>query len=42
MDKNLYEQFIIMQDAIESNKQDIKYNKQEPDEKIRNLTKDFK
>ena len=42
MDNNSDEQFIIMQAAIEYNKQEIKANKQDSDDKMMNLTEDFK
>ena len=42
MDNKSDEQFIIMQAAIESNKQDMKPNKQDYEEKIMKLTEDFK
>ena len=38
IDNNPDEQFIIMQSTIESNKQEMKSNKQESDEKTINLT----
>ena len=42
MDNKSDENFIIIQAAIESNKQDMKSNKQYSDEKMMNLTEDFK
>ena len=42
MDNNYDEHLIIMQSAIESNKQEMKTNKQYSDEKIINLTEDLK
>ena len=42
MDNKYDEQFIIMQATIKSNKQEIKSNKQDSDEKMMNLTEDFK
>ena len=38
MENKSYEQFIIMQAAIESNKQYIKANKQDSDQKMTNFT----
>ena len=37
-----YELFIIMQVPIEANKQDMKFNKQDFDDKIMKFTEDFK
>ena len=42
MDNQSYEQFIIMQATIESNKQEIKINKQDSDEKMTKFIEDFK
>ena len=42
MDNKSYGQFIIVQDSIEENKQDIKSNKKDSDEKIMKLAEDFK
>ena len=42
MDNKSDEQFIIMKVTIEANKQDIKDNKQDSDEKMMKLTEDFK
>ena len=42
MDNNSDEQFIIMQSTIESNKQEMKANKQHSDEKMVKLAEDFK
>ena len=42
MDNKSDEQFIVMQATIESNKQDMKYNKQEYDDKKMKFTEDFK
>ena len=42
MDNKSNEQFIIMKSAIESNKQDMKYDKQDYYEKMMNLIEDFK
>ena len=42
MDNKYDQQFIITQAKIESKNQDIKSNKQDSDEKIVNLTEDFK
>ena len=42
MDTKSDEQFIIMQDVIESNNQEMKSNKQDSDEKNINITEDFK
>ena len=42
MDKNSYELFIIMQETIEANRQYMKASKQEYDEKMINITEDFK
>ena len=42
MDNKSDEQFIIMQAAIEANKQQMKNNKQDSDEKMMKLTEDFK
>ena len=42
MDNKSDEQFIILQSTIESNKQDMKSNKQESDEKMMNLTEYLK
>ena len=42
MDNNYDEQFIITQVTIESNTRDMKTNKQDYDEKMINLTEDFK
>ena len=42
MDNKSDEQFIIMQAIIEANKQEMKSNKKDPNEKIMKLTEDFK
>ena len=42
MDNKSDEQFIIMQATIETNKQDMRSNKQESDKKMMNTTEDFK
>ena len=42
MDNSSDEQIIIMQAKIETNKQDLKANKQDSDEKMMNLTEYFK
>ena len=41
MDSKSEEQFIVMQDIIEANKEEMKSNKQDYDEKIMNLTEYF-
>ena len=42
MGNNYDEQFIIMQATIKDNKQEMKSNKQDSDEKIMKLKEDFK
>ena len=42
MEKNYYEQFIIMKSAIETNKQEMRSNKQYSDEKMTKFTEQFK
>ena len=42
MDNKSGEKFIIMKYANESNKKEMKYNKQYSDEKTMNITEDFK
>ena len=42
MDKKSDENFITMQAAIESNKQEMKAKKQDSDEKMMKLIEDFK
>ena len=42
MDNSSDEQIIIMKAKIETNKQDLKANKQDSDEKMMNLTEYFK
>ena len=42
MEKKSDEQFIIIQVAIEYNKQYMKSNKQDSDDKIMTVTEDFK
>ena len=42
MDNNYDEQFIIMQATIETNKQDMKSNKQDSGDKMMKATEDFK
>ena len=42
MDKNSYEQLIITQDTIEANKQYMKSNKQDSDDKMIKATEDSK
>ena len=42
MDNEPDEQFIITQSTTEVNKQDMKVNKQDADDKMTNLTEDFK
>ena len=42
IDNNYDEHFIIMQATIEDNKKEMKYNKQDSDDKIMKLTENFK
>ena len=42
MDKKSDEQFIIIKSAIKANKQDMKSNKKDSDNKMMKLTEDFK
>ena len=42
IDNKCVEQFIIMRSSIEENKQEMKSNNQESDEKMINLTEKFK
>ena len=42
MDNKSDEKFIITQAAIEANKKEMKYNKQDSDKKMMNPTEDFK
>ena len=42
MDNNSYDQFIIMKAAIEANKQEMRANKQDYNEKMTSLTEEFK
>ena len=42
MDNKYHEQFITMQASIEVNKKEMKYNKQDSDDKMLKVTEDFK